>query len=243
MYVIGHRGAAGYAPENTLASFGKAIEIGVDMIELDVHLSKDGVVVVHHDSALDRTTSGKGEIKHHKWSHINRLDAGSSFAKHYKNEKVPSLEDVIKLCTNKAGLLIEIKEGERFYPEIEERIIELIGKYNAEKWCVVQSFHDEVIFKIHKLAPDIRVQKLLHFKPWFLPLLFDGKINKFTFGKYNFIESFNILYKYANRKFIEKAHKHGKKVMVWTVNNRNDIDKMKSLGVDGIISDYPDRCF
>ncbi len=242
MLVVGHRGAAAYAPENTLASFEKAIELGVDIVELDVHLSNDGVVVVHHDTSLDRTTTGKGKIKHHKWDHIKKLNAGLSFSEHFKNETVPSLEDVINLCQDKTELLIEIKEGEKFYPEIEDRIIEMIKKYNAEKWCIVQSFKDEVIFRIHKIAPGIRLQKLFVRKLHYFPVIIDSGITFFSFQKYNFVESFNILYKHATKQFVDQAHKHHKKVMVWTVNDQKEIDKMKKLGVDGIISDFPDRC-
>lgn len=243
MKVVGHRGAAGHAPENTMASFKKAIELGVDIVELDVHLSNDGVVVVHHDHSLDRTTTGKGEIRHHKWDQIKKLDAGSSFSERFENENVPTLEDVVKLCNKKAEILIEIKEGEKFYPEIEDKIIEIIRKYNAEKWCIIQSFRDDVIFRIHKIAPDIRLQKLFAKKFCCLPVILDGKVSYFSFRKYHFVESFNILYKYATKRFIDLAHKHSKEVMVWTVNDQKDIDKMKSLGVDGIISDFPDRCF
>jgi glycerophosphoryl diester phosphodiesterase len=241
--IVGHRGAAGHAPENTMASFRKAIEFGVDVVELDVHLTNDGVVVVHHDNSLDRTTSGKGEIKSHKWDHISKLDAGTSFSHYFKNETVPSLEDVIKLCKGKTEVLIEIKDGEDVYPEIEDRIIELIRKYKAEKWCIVQSFRDDVIFRIHRIAPDIRLQKLFVRKLCCLPVIFDSGASFFSFQKYHFVESFNILYKYAGKQFIEQVHKHNKKVMVWTVNEAEDIAKMKAIGVDGIISDFPDRCF
>ena len=200
---MGHRGAAGHAPENTMASFRKAIEFGVDMVELDVHLTNDGVVVVHHDNSLDRTTSGKGEIKSHKWDHVRKLDAGSSFSYYFENEKVPSLEDVIKLCKDKTEVLIEIKDGENVYPEIEDRIIELIRKYNAEKWCIVQSFRDDVIFRIHRIAPDIRLQKLLVRKLCCLPIILDSGVSIFSFQKYHFVESFNILYKYVNNQLFE----------------------------------------
>jgi glycerophosphoryl diester phosphodiesterase len=243
LLIVGHRGAAGHSPENTMAGFRKAIEFGVDMVELDVHLTNDGVVVVHHDNSLDRTTSGKGEIKSHKWDHISKLDAGSSFSRQFKNESVPALEDVIKLCKDRVEVLIEIKEGEDVYPEIEDRIVELIKKHNAEKWCIVQSFRDDVIFRINRIAPGIRLQKLLVRKMCCLPVIFDGSITPFSFRKYHFVESFNILYKYASKHFVQQVHKQNKKVMVWTVNEPEEIVKMKALGVDGIISDFPDRCF
>ncbi len=240
--VVGHRGAAGYAPENTMASFRKAIELGVDMVELDVHLTKDSVVVVHHDSTVDRTTSGTGKIKDLTREHLSKLDAGSSFSNKFDNETVPSLENVIKLCKGKVEILIEIKDSEEVYPGIENKIIELIRKYEAKKWCMVQSFRDGVLFRIHKNAPEIRLQKLLVMKICCLPFIYDGHSSLFTFKKYHFIESFNILHKYASKRFISKVHKHGKKVMVWTVNDPIEITKMKANGVDGIISDYPDKC-
>ncbi len=242
MKIIGHRGAAGYLPENTLISIKKSIDLKVDMVEIDVQMSKDGVVIVLHDKDLYRTTDGKGEVGKMDFDEIRKFNAGSRFEGFDGFEPVPSLEEVIQLVSGKAELLIEIKDGNSVYPEIEKKIVDLIQKHKAHGRCIVQSFRDDVLFRVHQLDSKIHLHKLLVWKMNGLPIQFDTKFNRFGFSKYGFIDSFNIHYKNASPVFVKKAHREGKTVFVWTVNELEDIQKMKDMGVDGIISDFPDRC-
>ncbi len=121
--ILAHRGASAYAPENTMAAFKKAIEMNADGIELDVHLSKDGYIVIIHDERVDRTTDGKGEVKDFSLDELKKLDAGSWFSDEYKGEKIPTLEELLSLIKNtEIYLNIEIKAGYRVYPDIEEKL-------------------------------------------------------------------------------------------------------------------------
>ncbi|RLD71278.1 MAG: hypothetical protein DRJ10_19580, partial [Bacteroidetes bacterium] len=230
-------------PENTLASVRKAIDLKVDMVEIDVQMSKDGIVIVLHDRTLDRTTDGKGEVKVMNFAEINKFNAGTSCKGFSLNEPIPSLEEVIQLVAGKVELLIEVKDGNSIYPDIEKKIIDLIKKYNGQKWCIVQSFRDDVLFRVHNLDSNIRLHKLLVWKFKWLPIQYDTKLSWFSFSKYKFVESFNVYYKKLNPDFVSKVHREGKKIFVWTVNNPEDIKRMKVAGVDGIISDFPDKCF
>jgi glycerophosphoryl diester phosphodiesterase len=243
MKIIGHRGAAGYLPENTLASIKKAIELNVDMVEIDVQMSRDGIVIVLHDRTLDRTTDGKGEVGKMDFNEIRKFNAGTCFEGFVGNELIPTLEEVIQLVLGKAELLIEIKDGNSVYPEIEKKIVDLIHTYKAQDWCIVQSFRDAVLFRVHQVDSDIRLHKLLVWKSRWLPVQFDTKLTHFSFPKYDFVESYNLNYKKLNPGFILEAHQKGKTVFAWTVNELADIQKMKEMGVDGIISNFPDRCF
>ncbi|RLD59815.1 MAG: hypothetical protein DRJ05_05885, partial [Bacteroidetes bacterium] len=213
------------------------------MVEIDVQMSKDGIVIVLHDSSLDLTTDGKGNVKEKDFVEIRKLNAGVHFKGFLGNEPVPSLEEVIKLAKGNVELLIEVKDGNSVYPGIEKKIVDLIRKYDGQKWCIVQSFRDDVLFRVHQIDNNIRIQKLLVWKLKWFPIQFDTKLTWFSLSKYKFVESFNLYYKKLNPGFVSKVHRKGKKVFVWTVNNPKDIQGVKAAGVDGIISDFPDRCF
>ena len=243
MIIIGHRGAAGYLPENTLACAQKAIDLKVDMVEIDVQMSKDGVVIVLHDRDLYRTTDGKGEVGEMDFDEIRKSNAGARYEGFSGFEPVPSLEEVIQLVSGKAELLVEIKDGNSVYLDIEKKIIALIERFSAHDWCIVQSFRDDVLFRVHQLDKRIRLHKLLVWKSRWFPVQFDTRPSVFSFLKYDFVESFNLCYKSLNPGFVNKAHQKGKTVFTWTVNELEDIQKMKDIGVDGIISNFPDRCF
>jgi glycerophosphoryl diester phosphodiesterase len=130
--VIGHRGAAGYEPENTLRSFKKALEIGVDIVELDVHLTKDNKLVVIHDEKVDRTTNGRGYVKNYKLSELKKLDAG-------KGERIPTLQEAIDLLYGRVKVQIELK-GEN----TEKPVVDLIKNYDPENFILTSFYHPRV---------------------------------------------------------------------------------------------------
>lgn len=238
--ITGHRGAAGLAPENTLAAIRKGISFNVDRIEIDVQQTADGVVVVRHDETLNRTTNGKGLIKDRTFLEIKKLDAGSSFSSEYKGEKIPSLEEVLQTVNGRCDLVIEIKKGNDFYPNIVENTIELIEKYNAQDWCIMHSFNIDALVHAHKLMPELRLHRLFVVKLRGLPLIYDGSIDVLNIEKHPFIEEYSIMYNFANQGIIDQLHKHGKRVNVWTVDDKKHINRLINLGVDGIITDRPD---
>src|SRR5687767_8955806 len=130
--IIAHRGASGHAPENTLASIDKALQMGADVIEIDVHQTLDSVLVVMHDVKLDRTTDKQGLIKNYRWAEIKDADAGSWYSAEFAGARIPMLEDVIRHINGKARLLIEIKKDGDYYPSIEWRTLNIIKANHAE---------------------------------------------------------------------------------------------------------------
>lgn len=239
--VVAHRGASGYAPENTLASIKKAIAMGVDMVEIDVQLTKDKQVVLMHDLTVDRTTNGKGKVRDLQFDEIRKLDAGSWFSSEYAGEKIPTLEEVIETVKGKCKLLIEVKRVKTNKPEIEAKIIQLIDKYNAYDWCIVQSFETEVVKNIQALDKSVECHKLVTMNLSVLPLHLDSRIKTGTIYKYKTVQAINPYFKMLNKRKVDKIHSRGQKIITWTVNEKEDMKRMIEMGVDGIITNYPDR--
>lgn len=239
--VVAHRGASGYAPENTMAAIKKAITMGVDMIEIDVQLSKDNEVVLMHDLTVDRTTNGKGKVRDLYLEEIKKLDAGKWFSSEFSGEKVPTLEEVIQAINGQCKLLIEVKRVKSKKLEIENKIVQLINKYNAYNWCIVQSFETQVIKNIQALDKSIECHKLVTMNISVLPLHIDSRIKTGTIYKYKNVQSINPYFKMLNKRKVKKIHSYGQKVITWTVNEPEDMKRMIEMGVDGIITNYPDR--
>ena len=239
--IIAHRGASGNAPENTLSAVKLAIGIKVDMIEIDVHLSKDNIPVVIHDNILDRTTNGKGKVKDYTISDLKTLDAGNWFSKNYQHERIPTLEEVIDLTKGNCILLIEIKNGSSIYPNIENIIIDTIKNKKAEKDCIIQSFEDEVLDNLRKLKCPIEIQKLVTRDIPFLPLHLDSKLKFGSILDYKNVTAINPYYKSVNKDFVDKIHASGKKTFIWTVDKEIEMNRLINLGVDGIITNFPEK--
>ncbi len=244
--IIAHRGASGYAPENTLASFEKAIQMGALIVETDAHQTKDSVVVLMHDLSVDRTTNGKGNIRDLTGDEFEKLvidwhpSLVSSSGVDNKRDTIhpPTLEETIQLINGRCKLLIELKKGNSYYSNIEKHIIDLIDKYNAHSWIsTIHSFEKEPLMNIAKRDSSINLQKLIVFKFPLVSFSFDKCFVKDDFKNW---EGVNIYYKFCNKRVIRKIHKLGKTVYVWTVNDPRKARKLARRGVDGIISNYPD---
>ncbi|EKE18480.1 MAG: hypothetical protein ACD_9C00322G0002 [uncultured bacterium] len=221
---IGHRGAMGYAPENTLNSFAKALDLGVDMVELDVYISIDGELVVIHDDKVDRTTDGKGYVIEKTFSQLRNLDAGNG-------QKIPTLKEVFDLVDRKAEINIELKgsnTAQSVSVLIEEYVKERGWKYED---FLVSSFNHYELKKFHELIPEIRIGALITGIPVGFAE-FAERVNAW---------SVNLCMEFINKEMVDDAHARGMKVFVWTANDSDDIEKMKLLGVDGIFSNFPDR--
>ena len=222
--VTSHRGYGGLYPENTILGIKEALKLGVHRIEIDVHQTKDSVLVLMHDTSIDRTTYGSGKIKEFSFDELKKHkipNAGN-------DESIPSLEEVIQLVNGGTSLLIEIKKGNSYYPGIEKNIVELIKKHNAIDWCIIQSFDDDILLKINDLEPQLELHKLLFFT-----------LN-YSFEKKEHISEFSIYHRFVNEKIIDKIHELQKKVNAWTVNYAKQINDLKNMGVDGIITDHPE---
>jgi glycerophosphoryl diester phosphodiesterase len=234
--IVAHRGGAGLGLENTLTCIEKGIAAGADMIEIDVHLTKDGYLLVCHDETVDRTTNGTGKIREMTLDEIQQLNVTDKDGR-ITGEHLPTLEEVIKLVDGRIKLLIEVKLKGNIYEGIEQKLLDEINRLDAAPWVVIQSFNDSVLEKIHRLDASIRMEKLFFFKLLYLPVIFDGSFSKFNFKKYTHISSFNIFYKSASRSLIDNIHKNGKEVKIWTL---EDPGRTPNLPVDGIITDRPD---
>ena len=242
MKIIGHRGGASLAPENTMTCYRKGIEAGADMIEIDIHLSKDGRVVVCHDQTVDRTTNGTGKIRELTLAEIQRLRVVDANG-HLTDEHLPTLEEVFALMQdvrskgNPCELLVEIKRTHNIYQGIEEKLLQQIADNQAREWVTVQSFNDFALEKIHQLDSGIRLEKLIFCKLPGLPVIIDGlHLTTFNFRKYDYISSFNFQYHGIWKSLLDDIHAHGKEVKIWTLEG---LDAPR-LDVDGIITNRPD---
>jgi glycerophosphoryl diester phosphodiesterase len=215
---IGHRGAASYEPENTLRSFQKAIELEVDMIELDIRKTKDGKIVVMHDAKVNRTTNGKGLVKSYTFDQIRKLDAG-------KGEKIPTLEEVISLVEGKCGIVIELKE-----PDTEKEVVELIKEKNIESRVIIVSFYPSILKTVKELYPDVKLGIIT---------------NKVPKDYLKIIKSMDVDYAMIRKdrlkgEYVDRLHKMGLKVGAWTVDDKKYFKKLIDMGVDAITSNKPD---
>lgn len=238
--ITGHRGAAGLAPENTLASVQKALDLGVHRVEVDVQQTKDDVVICMHDRTLNRTTNMQGEVCDFTWAELQTAKANVGFEAVYPETIIPTLEELFLVIDGKAEFVIEIKDGNSYYPGIEDKVAELIKKYKAQEWALVHTFNDEALFLLHKKHPTIRLQKLIvAHVPW-LSIMLDFKLHTASLVEYHFVEAFSIHHSFATKSIVKQAHAMGKKMHVWTVNTREEMEKLVKMGVDGIITDRPD---
>lgn len=237
--LTGHRGAGGLAPENTLAAIQKGIDNNVDRIEIDVQQTKDHVVISLHDITIDRTTDGIGLVKDMTYSEILKFSAGIKFSEKYKDEKIPTLDDVLKLVNGQAVLVIEIKDGNKYYPGIEKRVVDAIHRYNAKSWVIVHSFNDDALEKVRKIDETIELHKLIKVDFPFIPLIYDGKFRINNLEHYQYATEISTFYTFTTKRLVDEVHALNKKINVWTVNDSIKINRLINMGVDGIITDYP----
>lgn len=241
MKTIAHRGFSAIAPENTLIAFKKALELKVDYIELDIHLTKDNQVVVIHDKTINRTANGKGKINELTLEEIRKYNVGSWFAPEYKNEKIPTLEEVMELVNGKATLFIEVKKGDVFYSGIEQLTLDLINKKGARDWCILHSFDDEIIRNIHHLDKTIPLFKTIELATSLADLYVNRIIPTKDIFYYKNMRGLNMNHQVVTHSLARKLHKKNLQLFVWTVNEPDSIKKMLAAKVDGIISNFPDR--
>lgn len=237
---VSHRGGGALAPENTLAGVRIGLSQDVDALEVDVHQTKDSVVVVIHDETVDRTTDGKGRVDELSYGEIQKLDAGSWKGEEFAGEPVPKLEEVLDLVNGKCEVWIEIKGGKAEYPGLEQRIIDMIDARNARKWIQIISFDAHALEKVHALAPDIRLQYLVYVPMKGLPIFIDHGMRGGRPWKIDFVDGIGLYYKKATKGMVRRAHKRGLKLNVWTVNTPAEVAEMRNCGVDAVTSDRVD---
>jgi len=238
--VVGHRGASGYVPETTLEAYRRAIEMGVDFVETDVHRLRDGTLVAIHDADLKRTTNGKGWVGDLALAELKALDAGSWFNNAYPEKarpeyaglQVPTLQEVIDLVKkSRAGLFIEIKDPERYQPDLESSLLSLVRGNHMEKRARFLSFSAQSLCKIKELDASIPTMLLIS-KPRENPVKAAVDIAADELG---------LLYEYATPAIVNEARNQGLRISVWTVDKQEDMRRMIELGVDSITTNYPDK--
>jgi glycerophosphoryl diester phosphodiesterase len=232
--VTAHRGFSGAAPENTLAAFQAAIAAGADMIEMDVHLSTDGKLVVIHDDTLNRTTNGKGNVADKTLAELQRLDAGAWFDPRFAGEKIPTLAEVLVLTRGRIALNIELKKGKDFpytMEELADRTLDEVERAGMLDQVLFSSFDPVAIERIQARNTHLPIG-LITEKPWATPEEAGG-------GKLS--PTLNSLYKNLNAENVRLAHARGVRIHAWTVNTPEEMEQMITLGVDGIITNHPAR--
>jgi len=226
---VAHRGGANLGNENTLSCLTAGLSVGCDMVEIDVHLTKDGELVVCHDPSIDRTTDGTGKIEDLTLAEIRSFHIKDSKTGEVTEETIPTLKEVLDLVYCEGSILIEIKKKKNQYPGIEQKVVDAIRTRESERWTVVQSFNDSVLNEMHSIAPDIRLQKLT--------------VLPFGYNKCDFVEAVNILVNFASKGFIKKVHDSGKMVGVWTINEPSQVEKLLNSEdpIDIVITNSPDK--
>jgi glycerophosphoryl diester phosphodiesterase len=225
-----HRGGRRWAPENTLASFKKSVDLGVDGIELDIHKCKSGELVVIHDDTVDRTTNGKGAVKNMTWEELSALDAGTWYDKKFAGEKLPLLKQVLDLVHGKLVINVEIKNCPTIYPGIEDDLLKMLSNYPYADKIVISSFDHEVIHSIHRKT-----------KKYKLALLGDSIIHDLPgYAERVGASCWNPDFDCVRPDSMKVAHEHGLEVNTWTVNKPEDWKRACDLHVDTIITDDPE---
>jgi glycerophosphoryl diester phosphodiesterase len=221
--IIGHRGACGYEPENTLASFKKALKLGVDMVELDVYVLASGELVVMHDDKIDRTTNGTGYIESFTYAELIELNAG-------KGERIPLLREVLDIVQRKIPVNIELKgkgTAQAVAGLVREYVMELGWTTND---FYVSSFELDELRQFIQLMPDVRTSAL-----------YEGEAPDFiAFAQEYGTYSANFDAESIGPEMVKQAHAEGVRVFAYTVNDRSEARRLYKLRVDGIFSDYPD---
>jgi glycerophosphoryl diester phosphodiesterase len=231
MKIFGHRGASGYAPQNTISSLRLALDQGSDGIELDVQLTKDNEVVVCHDWTIDKVSNGKGKISDFTLSEIKKNDFGSYFSKEFKEERIPTLSEVLEFLPKDIVLNIELKINDKNKDNLVEKVAKLLLRYERVENTIVSSFTHSSLKKIKMLIPEIKIALL------YKKCLLNIEREIFDFGID--IYSIHINVECANENIIKELHKNKKIVYVWTSNDMETTKKLFDMGVDGVMTDFP----
>lgn len=230
--VWAHRGASGYAPENTIEAFEKAVEMKADGIELDVQMTKDGELVVIHDETIGRVSNGSGWVKDFTYAKLVTYNFNRTHPE-YKQVRIPTLEEVYELIkpTN-LTVNVEIKTGIVFYPEIEERVLDLTERMGMAERVIYSSFNHYTVRRIKEINPEAQTGMLYA----------DGIINPVSYGHYvvGADAVHPALYNLQFSGFMEECRHHDRKVHVWTVNEEAYMRMVCEQKVDAMITDYPD---
>ena len=230
-WVIGHRGASGEAPENTLPAFRLALEQGADLIETDVHLTADGVPVIIHDHSLDRTTNGHGLVRQHTLVQLKELDAGSWFSTDHGGEQILTLDEMLDWAAGKTAISIEIKNGPIHYPEIEDRVIDALRRHDMVTQAIVISFDHRAILRLKQHCPELLAGVLFACTP----------VSASELALQAAADCLLPHWASLSREMVDEAHSRNLAVSPWVIDQKAEFEWVMAQGVDSIASNYPGR--
>nr|WP_286170923.1 glycerophosphodiester phosphodiesterase [Bacillus sp. NTK071] len=245
---VAHRGASGHAPEHTIPSYKLGDKMKGDYIEIDLQMTKDGKLIAMHDEAVDRTTNGTGLVKDYTLEEIKQLDAGSWFnemypekaKKSYEGLQVPTLEEVIQTFGKDARYYIETKSPE-VYPGMEKELLRVLEKYNLtgvnerSSKVLIQSFSKESLLKMQDLNPNLPLVQLISYKEQ--ATMSDEELNELT----EYAVGVGMSYTKIDEAYVQKVRSAGLLIHPYTVNEKEDMERLLDWGVTGMFTNYPDR--
>ncbi len=230
--IYAHRGASAYAPENTWAAFQKALEMEAGGIELDLHLSKDGHVVICHDEQVDRVSNGSGLIRDKTLDELKNLDFGSWFGKAFEGEKILTFDEFLKLIDGWDGILnVELKSGIILYEGLEEKVVDILRAYSRIDNTIISSFNHYSLLTVKKLEPRLKTGVLYT----------AGLVDPWDYAKRIGADAVHPLFYSLIPPIIEGCKKNGIMMNAWTVDQPEYIRALAENGVDGIITNVPDK--
>ena len=227
---IAHRGYSGAYPENTMPAFEAAVEAGADGIEFYVQFTKDGALVIMHDETVDRTTDGHGFVKDHTLAELKSLDASAAFKGRYGIVRVPTLEEYLESVKDLDFLTnIELKTGVFEYDGIEKAVTDLVRRYRLQERVIISSFNHYSVLRAHAAAPEIRCGFLT--ESWIL--------NAGAYTRSHWVDCWHPHWASVTEETAAELKANGIMINVWTVNEPAEALRLRSLGADAVIGNFP----
>jgi glycerophosphoryl diester phosphodiesterase len=230
--IIAHRGASAHAPENTLAAFKLALDLGADGVELDAKLTIDGKVVVIHDQTVDRTTGSHGVVREMTLGQLKSLDAGSFFDSGFAHEQIPTLEEVFASIGARTLVNVEITNYTSVGDALPDRICDLVIQYGLQDHIIFSSFHPFNLIRTRRRLPQVPVAILT--QPGAAGRLMRGPLGRLAAPR--FIHPY---FSDVTGASLAQEHRRGRHVNAWTVDSPEEIRRLSRMGIDGIITDDP----
>lgn len=230
--VFAHRGSSLYAPENTLAAFELALKQGADALELDAKLSADGQVVVIHDHTVDRTTNGTGEVRNLTLDQIRQLDAGSYFDSAFHDERVPTLDEVFQAVGDRTFINVELTNYAAQLDALPDKVVRLVRRYGLEARILFSSFSALTLLRAHSGLPAVPIALLAHPGK-------GGALARSSIASLFPYQALHPEYSDVTEELVQRVHRQGRRINVYTVNNPAKIASLATLDVDGFFTDDP----
>lgn len=236
--IIAHRGANLFAPQNTIPAFKKALELGSDGLETDVHITKDGNAVICHNYSIDETSNGRGNISDRTLKELKSHDFGRYFSRKFKDTPLPSLDEFLEICkTDSLKIMnIELKHPRTKNSPIVEKTLEAVKKHNLLDKLLISSFDQKLLIRAKEIEPECKTAYLYPYP--------DSAVKCFFVPPYSLIKKIGAdavhpHQFFVNKSMVDKFHSMGVKVNAWTINTEEQIEKMFRCGIDGYITDSP----